>query len=301
MDRIRVAVLMGGPSSEHDVSLRSGANVVDALDRRRYEVRPVVITREGRWKVAVRSSEAGKGGKPTPFDPLGPETPWREHDHPWSALGELAAWKTDVALPRGESAAAARPHTAGVLALNPLYATLVPGENEGISVIRLIQLHDPAQVHTSCFFSQRSYSRKTLVFKLVLDLGLRLQRFAVIGGKTQQFSRPVRCVLQILVRQRSPHRAPRLGHSAHMSRNPFALGAEVSPSFEGLAIARNQRQQGHGRTLNVIPGPLTHDLAQAGAGFVLGLLSRRRNAPALQLGGKVGARLKGLGVAGQQG
>lgn len=99
MDRIRVAVLMGGPSSEHDVSLRSGANVVDALDRRRYEVRPVVITREGRWKVAVRSSEAGKGGKPTPFDPLGPETPWREHDHPWSALGELAAWKTDVALP----------------------------------------------------------------------------------------------------------------------------------------------------------------------------------------------------------
>jgi len=99
MDRIRVAVLMGGPSSEHDVSLRSGANVMDALDRRRYEVRPVVITREGRWKVAIRAVEAGKGGRPVPFDPQGSETPWREHDHAWSALGELVAWKTDVALP----------------------------------------------------------------------------------------------------------------------------------------------------------------------------------------------------------
>lgn len=99
MDRIRVAVLMGGPSSEHDVSLRGGAAVTDALDRRRYEVRPVVITREGRWKVAVKPVEPGRGGRLLPFDPLGPETPWREHDHPWSALAELAAWRTDVALP----------------------------------------------------------------------------------------------------------------------------------------------------------------------------------------------------------
>jgi D-alanine-D-alanine ligase len=98
MDRIRVAVLMGGPSSEHDVSLRGGANVVDALDRRRYEVRPVVITREGRWKVAIRSAEAPKA-KAGGFDPQGAETPWREHEHAWAAIGELVAWKTDVALP----------------------------------------------------------------------------------------------------------------------------------------------------------------------------------------------------------
>ncbi len=49
--RIRVAVLMGGPSSERGVSLRSGQAVVDALDRRKYRVLPVDIGRDGSWRL----------------------------------------------------------------------------------------------------------------------------------------------------------------------------------------------------------------------------------------------------------
>ena len=52
--RMRIAVLMGGPSSEHEVSLRGGAHVVDTLDPKRYEVRPVLVTRDGRWRVAAK-------------------------------------------------------------------------------------------------------------------------------------------------------------------------------------------------------------------------------------------------------
>lgn len=47
--KVRVAVLFGGQSSEHDVSLRSAETVIGALDPDRYEVVPVGITREGRW------------------------------------------------------------------------------------------------------------------------------------------------------------------------------------------------------------------------------------------------------------
>lgn len=47
--RVRVAVLFGGQSGEHDVSLRSAQTVMGALDPERYEVIPVGITREGRW------------------------------------------------------------------------------------------------------------------------------------------------------------------------------------------------------------------------------------------------------------
>ncbi len=47
--KVRVAVLFGGQSSEHDVSLRSAETVMSALDPERYEVVPVGITREGRW------------------------------------------------------------------------------------------------------------------------------------------------------------------------------------------------------------------------------------------------------------
>lgn len=101
MDRIRVAVLLGGPSSEHDISLKSGANVIDALDRKRYEVRPVLITREGKWRVSSKSVDAGgRNGKPgRPFDPLSSDAAWRDPVDAWMGLGELVDWKTDVALP----------------------------------------------------------------------------------------------------------------------------------------------------------------------------------------------------------
>ncbi len=47
--KIRVAVLMGGPSPERDVSLGSGEQVVASLDPARYDVLPVEITRDGQW------------------------------------------------------------------------------------------------------------------------------------------------------------------------------------------------------------------------------------------------------------
>ncbi|MBW7866152.1 MAG: D-alanine--D-alanine ligase [Candidatus Hydrogenedentes bacterium] len=45
----KVAVLMGGMSLEHEVSLRSGAGVTAALRRRGHEVMPVTLTKDGSW------------------------------------------------------------------------------------------------------------------------------------------------------------------------------------------------------------------------------------------------------------
>jgi D-alanine-D-alanine ligase len=100
MDRLRIAVLMGGPSSEHDVSLQGGAHVVDALDRRRYEVRPVVVTREGRWRVWTKSVESpSRNGRAHGFDPRAASAPCRDTPGPWEGIAELLAWKPDAALP----------------------------------------------------------------------------------------------------------------------------------------------------------------------------------------------------------
>lgn len=49
MDKVHVAVLMGGMSSEHDVSLVSGSNVAERLDRGAFDVTPVTISRDGLW------------------------------------------------------------------------------------------------------------------------------------------------------------------------------------------------------------------------------------------------------------
>jgi len=48
-EKQHIAVLKGGPSLEHDVSMRSGQGVEEALDRQVYAVTPVVISREGLW------------------------------------------------------------------------------------------------------------------------------------------------------------------------------------------------------------------------------------------------------------
>jgi D-alanine-D-alanine ligase len=47
--KIRVGVIFGGRSGEHEVSLRSARSIMDALDPAKYEVLPIGITKEGRW------------------------------------------------------------------------------------------------------------------------------------------------------------------------------------------------------------------------------------------------------------
>jgi D-alanine-D-alanine ligase len=51
--RVRVAVLLGGRSSEHDVSLASARSVIDALDPQRYDTITVEIGRDGRWELGT--------------------------------------------------------------------------------------------------------------------------------------------------------------------------------------------------------------------------------------------------------
>lgn len=49
MEKIKVAVLFGGQSTEHAVSLQSACAVLHAMKGTRFEAVPVGITREGRW------------------------------------------------------------------------------------------------------------------------------------------------------------------------------------------------------------------------------------------------------------
>jgi D-alanine-D-alanine ligase len=55
--RVRVAVLLGGRSSEHEISLNSARSVLDALDPERYETVTVEIGRDGRWELGTGSDD----------------------------------------------------------------------------------------------------------------------------------------------------------------------------------------------------------------------------------------------------
>ncbi len=99
-ERLRVAVLMGGPSSEHEVSLTGGANVVRALSGLLYDVRPVIIGREGTWQLPPRGWRLppGKPGSPAAFDAHQIDN-WRVCQGPWDALLALKRWEVDVVMP----------------------------------------------------------------------------------------------------------------------------------------------------------------------------------------------------------
>src|SRR6202167_5202048 len=63
MAKLRVGILFGGRSGEHEVSLLSAASVVNAINKTKYEVVPIGITKDGRWLTAEHAERLLKGGE----------------------------------------------------------------------------------------------------------------------------------------------------------------------------------------------------------------------------------------------
>ena len=61
MVKLRVGILFGGRSGEHEVSLLSAASVLNAIDKTKYEVVPIGITKDGRWLTAEHAERLLKG------------------------------------------------------------------------------------------------------------------------------------------------------------------------------------------------------------------------------------------------
>jgi D-alanine-D-alanine ligase len=57
MSKLRIGVIFGGRSGEHEVSIRSARSVIEAIDKARYEVVPIAITKEGKWLAPAASAK----------------------------------------------------------------------------------------------------------------------------------------------------------------------------------------------------------------------------------------------------
>ncbi|WP_433452804.1 D-alanine--D-alanine ligase family protein [Streptomyces sp. CA-142005] len=102
----RVAVVFGGRSSEHGISMVTAGAVLKAIDRTKYDVLPIGITREGRWvltadepeRMAIADrrlpaveelAESHEGGVVLPVDPANREVVYTEPGSVPKALGEV--------------------------------------------------------------------------------------------------------------------------------------------------------------------------------------------------------------------
>ena len=75
-----IVVIFGGRSSEHEVSCMSAANIIDCIDRERYDVTAVGITKEGEWLLADKPEDV-RAGKWTDSDTeavISPDTKRKE-------------------------------------------------------------------------------------------------------------------------------------------------------------------------------------------------------------------------------
>ena len=105
--RLRVLLLFGGRSAEHDVSCVTAVAVARALDPERYEVVPIAITTDGQWLLAGEARaalEKGMSALPAAFavegEPVRPPSgPADQAIVPRSGPSEMAGLAPDVVLP----------------------------------------------------------------------------------------------------------------------------------------------------------------------------------------------------------
>ncbi len=104
MKKLRVGILFGGRSGEHEVSLLSAASVFNAIDKNKFEVVPVGITKEGRW-VTASDAERLLQGKPL------------DHEERHLRAGDPEATAGAAVLARGEAVIVPpEPKAAGAMA-----------------------------------------------------------------------------------------------------------------------------------------------------------------------------------------
>lgn len=102
----RVAVVFGGRSSEHGISMVTAGAVLRAIDRAKYDVLPIGITQQGRWVLTADApermaiidrrtpdveqlAESSEGGVVLPVDPANREVVYTESGSVPKALGEI--------------------------------------------------------------------------------------------------------------------------------------------------------------------------------------------------------------------
>ena len=90
MNKLRVGILFGGRSGEHEVSQLSAASVFNAIDKNKFEVVPIGITKDGRWVTAADAERLLKGE-------------WEHHEERHLRAGDPETTPGAAVLARGES------------------------------------------------------------------------------------------------------------------------------------------------------------------------------------------------------
>jgi D-alanine-D-alanine ligase len=213
--KIRLAILYGGRSAEHQVSVVSARSVMEALDPDRFEVVPVAITRQGAWLLPERS----------PLELITPD----------GTLPEVEAAGAEVALRPGEAGAAT-----GIGQVDVVFPILHGPFGEDGTVQGLFELADLPYVGSGVLGSALAMD-KAMAKAVLAQAGLPQAPYLVVAERSWRAD-PERVAAEVAGRLTYPvfTKPARLGSSIGISKakTPADLAAGLAAAFthDGKAL-----------------------------------------------------------------
>ncbi len=239
MAKLRVGILFGGRSGEHEVSLLSAASVLNAIDKTKYEVVPIGITKDGRWLTTEHSErllkgDAGEGARATQATQLRAGDPEATPGAAVLATGEsvvvppeparhdagLAPFQTDANLRRASDRA---------INVDVIFPVLHGTFGEDGTIQGLLELADIAYVGAGVLGSSAGMD-KDITKSLFRAAGLPIVRHVtVLRGQFERESKKVQKLVESKLKYPVFVKPANLGSSVGISKahEPNELGPAI--------------------------------------------------------------------------
>lgn len=270
--KLRVGVLFGGRSGEHEVSLRSGESILRSIDRKKYEVVPIGIAKSGQW-LGGDQALALMGGGTVPQLSAAGKKPSTRQAHA-SAVGSVAAalmgkplpGKRQGSTPPDASAAAqslqASAAGAGSAGLDVVFPVLHGTFGEDGTLQGMLELANVAYVGSGVLGSAAGMDKDAMK-KMFLAAGLPIvPHVTLLRGEWQ--ASPRKCTRLIEERLQYPvfvkpaNLGSSVGISKVRSRKELAAAMDEAATFdrkivveEGVSGTGSLRGSGKARELEV--------------------------------------------------
>ena len=161
--KLRIGILFGGRSGEHEVSLLSAASVLKAIDKKKYDVVPIGITKEGQWVMAA-DAERLLAGDTTKEKVL-------EQVIAQGAAVLVPPVPSSGLLPAGETGIGKHQQGAGVTAVDAIFPVMHGTFGEDGTIQGLLELADMAYVGSGVLGSAAGMD-KDVMKRLFASAGL---------------------------------------------------------------------------------------------------------------------------------
>ncbi|MEO6830157.1 MAG: D-alanine--D-alanine ligase family protein [Acidobacteriaceae bacterium] len=259
MNKLRVGILFGGRSGEHDVSLLSAASVFQAIDHKKYDVHLIGITRDGRWLTAADAAQllpSATGAKPSSLRAGSPEAT------PGAALlqhGEevLVPPVPATAEHEGNTLAMLRASAERSLAVDVIFPVLHGTFGEDGTVQGLLELADLAYVGSGVLGSAAGMD-KDVMKRLFAAARLPIPKHVtLLRREWQQSQRRVRQQVEAALRYPMFVKPANLGSSVGISkahdRKELDAAIDLAASFDRKIVIEQSigGKRGKARELEV--------------------------------------------------